>query len=301
MATREAFLAELDRWVGTTEDPPGSNCQPFSKQLGRPCEYWCADYIAASAENVGLALPSASAYTPTMADAFRRAGRWSHTPEPGAIGFVDFPGDNHTGIQHVWVVEAVAAGLLRTVEGNTSSGEVGSQDNGGGVFRRTRPPAWVVGYGLPAFDTAPPTLGNGILLPDEEHEMAVVITRPQGGYIVVAHDGGVFAYDGAPFPDGGSIPAHPEWKVGGNVVGGAWTTSGEGYWLTTRDGAVYSFGDAVYAGGPDRPGAFNALPADVRGGRYVVGMVGLGQGHYRQITFDPHNDGSPYDVYEFAA
>ena len=39
-----------------------------------------------------------SAYTPTMADAFRRAGRWTTMdPQPGYIAFWDFPGRSWVG------------------------------------------------------------------------------------------------------------------------------------------------------------------------------------------------------------
>jgi hypothetical protein len=293
MATREQFLAKLSSYVGTVEDPPESNCQPFSKALGRPCEQWCADFLGAGAKEVGLTLPSDSAYTPTMADAFRRAGRLFHDPVPGDLAFVDFPGDNTHGIQHVLAVKTVAATTIGTIEGNTSSGNVGSQDAGGGVFERTRPKLWIVGYGRPAFDADPATLGpGGHIVTDEEAEMGCVVDRPQGGYIVVAHDGAVFAYGTAPYL--GGVNQHPEWKLGGNIVGGTWTPSGNGYWLVGHDGAVFSFGDAQYRGG------FNAEPAATRGSRFAVGMATVGAG-YEIVTFDPSNDGSPYDAYAYGA
>lgn len=300
MASLTEFGDQLRSKIGTVEQ--AGNRNPFSAALGRPPEAWCADLLVAVARGVGLKLPSESAYTPTSADAYRRAGRWSPTPVIGAWSFWDFR-DAHRGIQHVEWIEAIPDPLhLIDIGGNTSSGQAGSQDNGDGVYRRTRALSLgFVGCGLPAYDNAPPTLGRGILLPDEEHEMAVVIARPQGGHITVAHDGGVFQDKHGIAPYHGSIPEHPEWKVGGNVVGGAWTPSGEGYWITTRDGAVFSFGDAVYPGYPGHPGAFNALPDDVRGGRYIVGMAGLGQDHYVQVAFDPHDDGSQWDEYEFAA
>lgn len=292
MATVNAFLDVLRRHVGTTENPPDSDQNPFSAALGRPAQFWCADFVVACARDVGLALPSESAYTPTLADGFRRAGRWFSTdPQPGDLAFIDFPRDNKTRIQHVAVVVAVEGDRLRTIEGNTSSGERGSQDNGGGVFARVRSRNIVVGFGRPAFEGAPPTLGQGIIVPKEEEEMAVVIARSQGGYIVVQPDGGVFAYDGAPFK--GSIPENPDIKLGGNVVGGAWSESGEGYWLVARDWAVYGFGDAGYLGG------FNTEPPEVRGARYAVGLVRTGKASYRIVTFDPSGDETRYDTYEY--
>src|SRR5437879_13381863 len=121
--------------------------------------------------------------------------------------------------------------------------------------------------------------------------MSTVVTRPQGGYMVVQHDGGVFCYDGAPFL--GSIPQHPEWKLGGNVAGGAWSESGAGYWLVARDGAVYAFGDAGYYGG------VNTETPQTRGSRYAVGIARISPKSYRIITFDPSDDGTPYDGYAY--
>jgi hypothetical protein len=49
---------------------------------------------------------------------------------------------------HVEIVREVRHGYLITEGGNTSSGASGSQDNGGGCFRRTRAFADVHGYAL---------------------------------------------------------------------------------------------------------------------------------------------------------
>lgn len=291
MATVEQFLATARKYLGTREDPPGTNANPFSQRLGRPREPWCADYVVAVAREAGVSLPSESAYTPTMADAFRRAGRFFHEPRPGDLAFFDFPGDNTHGIQHIEIVtDGGPGGSILDIGGNTSSGTIGSQDNGDGVYLRTRPRAWVVGYGRPAFDEPLLVAPGARQIPDEEAEMGCVVDRPQGGYVVVDHAGAVFAYGGAPYEGGAN--QHPEWKLGGNIVGGAWTSSGAGYWLVAHDGAVYSFGDAVWHGG------FNAEPPATRGSRYAVGLAAEGNG-YVVVTFDPSNDGSPYDAYGY--
>lgn len=286
MPTPEQFIGQARRSLAITEAPPGSNRNPFSSQLGRPPEPWCADFIVATARQVGLKLPSESAYTPTMADAFKRAGLFTQTPQPGDIGFVDFPNDNKTRVQHVAIVTDVVGSTIVTVEGNTSSGVRGSQDNGGGVWERMRPRGIFVGFGRPPFDA------DVKMDDDKEIEMGAVVIRPQGGYIVLTNEGGVWPFDGAPHL--GSIPKlSPPVKLGGNVVGGAWTDTGKGYWMVARDGAVYAFGDAVYAGG------FNAEPANVRGGRYAVGIVGKGTRAYRVVTYDPSGDATKYDGYDY--
>lgn len=291
MTTAEDMIRVARAYLGVTEAPPGSNRQPFAPRAGHLNGYaWCSTFLVSCAREVGLKLPSESPYTPSMAQAFRMAGRWSSTPKRGAIGFVDFPGDNVTRVQHVALVLGQDIRGILTVEGNTSAGVYGSQDNGGGVWERVRSPRIFVGFGLPAYDEAPATLGQGVILPDREVDMAQVITRPQGGYIVVQHDGGVFAYEGAPYC--GSIPEDPKIKLGGNIIGGAWTDAGTGYWLLASDGAVYGF-KAPYWGG------FNAEKPATRGARYAVGMVRTSPTSYRVVTFDPSGDASRFDAYDY--
>lgn len=123
---------------------------------------------------------------------------------------------------------------------------------------------------------------------NERTDMAVgqVVARPQGGYVVLqTRDGGIFAYDGAPFK--GSLVGNGS----GPAIGLAWTPSGEGYWILQADGAVFSFGDAVYHGG----GNSEDLAPHI-GGRLPVGIVASGPG-YKLIYSDLSNDGSPFDAY----
>lgn len=112
------------------------------------------------------------------------------------------------------------------------------------------------------------------------------VTRPQGGYIVVGGDGGVFAYDAPFFGSLGGV------AINAPVIGALWTPTGQGYWLLGADGAIFSYGDAVYKGG------FNALDAATRGDRKPIGVVTSGNG-YKIIALDPSNDGSPFDYYAF--
>lgn len=129
----------------------------------------------------------------------------------------------------------------------------------------------------------------GFKVPDfyytEEALVPFTVSRTQGGFIVVGTDGGIFAYDGAPFLGGLA-------GTGAKVVSGTWTLSGLGYWLLGSDGGVFSFGDATYKGG------FNALDAATRGNRKPIGIAAEGNG-YAVITLDPSNDGSPFDMYRF--
>ena len=110
------------------------------------------------------------------------------------------------------------------------------------------------------------------------------VPRPQGGYIIVGGDGGVFTFEGAPFF--GSLPGI---GVQAQVAAAAWSPSGNGYWIVATDGAVFGFGDAPYRGG------LNGTPH--LGVRKIIGFLAKGNG-YRFVTLDPSNDGSPFDFYD---
>lgn len=63
----------------------------------------------------------------------------------------------------------------------------------------------------------------------------------QPGYQLVTSGGDVIPFGSAPV---GSAPSPLEQ----GVAGVAWTTAGAGHWLATRDGGVYTFGDAPFLG-----------------------------------------------------
>ncbi|GAB1639660.1 fibronectin type III domain-containing protein [Krasilnikovia sp. MM14-A1259] len=90
---------------------------------------------------------------------------------------------------------------------------------------------WMTGPGIAVTMTVVPVTGGAI--------------RPGFGQQqwIVASDGGVFAYAGAPFF--GSMGGQP---LNAPMVGIAATPSGQGYWLVGADGGVFAYGDAVFAG-----------------------------------------------------
>jgi hypothetical protein len=77
--------------------------------------------------------------------------------------------------------------------------------------------------------------------------VGMVPSYDDGGYFMVASDGGVFTFGDAQFE--GSCPS-----LAGGCSGAAVAVipdaSGRGYWLVTATGNVYTFGDAQYLGAP---------------------------------------------------
>ncbi|MHA6631855.1 CHAP domain-containing protein [Pseudonocardia sichuanensis] len=151
--TRVLDLARAE--IGTVEGRGGAT--PYHQAYGLPSrEPWCAAFVwdvfrqAGGADSIG----PKTAYTPTMAAWFRERGQWTATPTVGALVFYNFP-DRLDRIQHVGIVESFDAKTITTIEGNTGPGATGSQDDGDGVYRRTRPRnGAIVGYGLPIYSLA---------------------------------------------------------------------------------------------------------------------------------------------------
>lgn len=149
MATAEQFVAEAASEVGYQEQK--TNRTKFALEADHINGYpWCGTFVVAIARRCGIKLPSESAYTPAMAVSFQRAKRWTQIPHVGDLAFFDFP-DSKRRVQHVGIVERVSPEGVTCIEGNTSPGSGGSQDNGGGVYRRLRPLKYVVGFGRPEF------------------------------------------------------------------------------------------------------------------------------------------------------
>jgi hypothetical protein len=76
--------------------------------------------------------------------------------------------------------------------------------------------------------------------------VGMVPSIDDGGYFMVASDGGIFAFGDAHFA--GSCPGIG--GCSGAAVAVMPDASGNGYWLVTKSGSVYTFGDAPYFGAP---------------------------------------------------
>lgn len=114
---------------------------------------WCAMFVSevfvqVFGLDVAKKLLGGSLYhnCQTGVEQFEKAGRWSNTPEPGAVVFYT----NGQRAYHTGIVTEVTASKIKTVEGNTS-GASGVIPNGGGVCQKSyaRNYSKILGYGLP--------------------------------------------------------------------------------------------------------------------------------------------------------
>ena len=102
------------------------------------------------------------------------------------------------------------------------------------------------------------TLGSGGLFgvddfgdmsgtPLNQPVVGMATTPLDGGYWLVARDGGVFS-----FGDAGFHGSTGNLRLNKPVVGMAATPDGNGYWFVAADGGVFSYGDAAFFGSAGR-------------------------------------------------
>lgn len=148
--------------IGYTESPPNSNRTKFAAEAGHANgHFWCATFTTAILKRCAVPIPPGAGTASTRANlaAWKKAGRWVQPGDvrPGDVLLYHLTNRNgagqpdHTGI----CVEAPSGGRVVAIEGNTSSDDHGSQDNGGGVYMRTRGLGAVMGAGRPAYAVAP--------------------------------------------------------------------------------------------------------------------------------------------------
>jgi hypothetical protein len=158
VATAAQVLDFARSQVGTVEGRDGGT--PYHRDYGiAPDQPWCAVFVWDEFQKVGAGdlIGPKTAYTPTLAAWFRAQNQWSASPAVGALAFYNWPRDGKDRIQHVGIVESFTADTITTFEANTSNSDEGSQDDGDGVWHRTRPRnGSIVGYGLPAYSLPRP-------------------------------------------------------------------------------------------------------------------------------------------------
>ena len=145
----------LLRFVGKTEIPPGSNDAPWLRQWeaglphdrldwmipGNPyCGFAC---VAAYWYGAKVMLPDNTVYTPAIVSRAKNGDGFSVVPQEkarkGDLVVFNFPGGNGVADHVGLALGPPVFGQIKCVEANTSGTLAGSQDDGGGVFVRTRP------------------------------------------------------------------------------------------------------------------------------------------------------------------
>jgi hypothetical protein len=155
----DSGAAKAVRWaaaqVGTVEHPDGSN-------WGHPVEDWivstgysspvpwCACFATEAATHGG-APKLRNGYCPAILKGIGGYDRIHTAPRPGDFALFKFPGVSAATADHIGVVVASTPTTVTCVEGNTSPNTAGSQNNGGGVYLKTRPRALVAGFVRPPY------------------------------------------------------------------------------------------------------------------------------------------------------
>ena len=118
--------------LGVTESPAGSNRTKYGKWMGLDGQPWCMSFVQWCFAQAGTPLPHRTGSCSALLNWYKanRPDCVVKDPQPRDIIIYNF---GHTGI-----VESAATTTITAIEGNTSPGQSGSQDNGGGVYRRQR-------------------------------------------------------------------------------------------------------------------------------------------------------------------
>lgn len=126
--------------LGNTESPAGSNRTKYGAWMGLDGQPWCMSFVQWCFAQAGYPLPHRTGSCSALLSWYRRYAPECivTTPRPRDIIIYNF---GHTGM-----VESVQPSTITAIEGNTSAGNSGSQDNGGGVFLRVRGKTLVTAY-----------------------------------------------------------------------------------------------------------------------------------------------------------
>lgn len=159
MAKASQIVNKALSYVGTAESPPYSNNVIFNTDYyGAPVygEYpWCMAFVwdifrMCDASNLFYD-GQKTAYCPALMSWAQSIGKFVYGEyKPGDVLFFNFKGLNEA--DHTGICVSDNGSYLITVEGNTSSDDYGSQDNGGEVAKKTRYKNVIIGAYRPDFE-----------------------------------------------------------------------------------------------------------------------------------------------------
>ncbi|MBP5460704.1 MAG: S-layer homology domain-containing protein [Lachnospiraceae bacterium] len=147
--------------LGYTENPPGSNkCKYntayYNKEVSGPYYPWCVTFLwwvfREAGERMAFFGGGDTASCGNLLRWYQVQGLSvpKSDVQPGDIVILNFSGTQAT--QHCGLVVGITnRGRIETIEGNTSPGLEGSQDNGGSVALKVRYPSQIVGVCRPEY------------------------------------------------------------------------------------------------------------------------------------------------------
>lgn len=153
ISKRRKLLAAARSQLGVVESPAGSNSGPRVRMYqssttvagtGWP---WCQAFVHWCSLKAGVKLGYKGAYVPHFEHWAKQNGRWISDVSKARPGDAVVFGFGSRLAVHVGLLEkALSPHTIISIEGNTSSGATGSQNNGGGVYRRSRATRDIRGY-----------------------------------------------------------------------------------------------------------------------------------------------------------
>ena len=142
--------------LGYTETPPNSNRTKYGLAYGLDGYPWCAIFLwwcfREAGESAAFYGGGKTASCGALMRYYQTCALWfTKGFQIGDIAIMNFSGTQdteHCGL----VVEVHEDGSITTIEGNTTPGLEGSQDNGGSVARKRRYPRNILGACRPEYD-----------------------------------------------------------------------------------------------------------------------------------------------------
>ena len=154
MATASKVVSIAAGQVGYKEGK--NNWTKYGADYGMNNVSWCMEFIWWCFKQAGMDFYKTASCTACYKHYASRAVS-KNSLRKGDIVFFDW---DHSGdCDHVGIVESVGSSRVTTIEGNTSSGNSGSQSNGDGVYRRYRTYSQIAKAIRPAYDAE--TSGGG--------------------------------------------------------------------------------------------------------------------------------------------
>lgn len=222
MATVNGLLKTAQKYLGKTEYPPNSNKIIFNtnfygREVSGPAYPWCAVFVYEMCKEAGVHLPLKTASCTALMNAAKQADMWvTSNFRPGDIAIFDFTGKQKVA-KHCGIVEDIIPDYgIVAIEGNTSSTDAGSQDNGGMVCRKRRQLKHIIGVVRPHYapekseeDVSDMTIAEFVdKLTDEQAYMLLTKAQRYAGTL-----------------------SEPEWSIR------------EGHWARAKDSAVINGGN----------------------------------------------------------